>query len=210
MCACPWIASLDVNPLVVDERGVTALDARVVVKTTEETRRAHWRGAYGHLAIHPYPRELETDLTLRNGARVRLRPIRPEDADLERAFVAALSPQALYRRFMMPVKELPAAMVERFTQIDYDRELALIALQGSGGGFAGGERAHDATAARDCAESGGPPVRIVGVAAQPGPQRDDRQQRQERRQRQHRQQHEHEHRGTPGTHASMLSGSARR
>ena len=164
VCACPWIASLDVNPLVVDERGVTALDARVVVKTTEETRRALWRGAYGHLAIHPYPRELETDLTLRNGARVRLRPIRPEDADLERAFVAALSPQALYRRFMMPVKELPAAMVERFTQIDYDRELALIALQGSGGGFAGGERAHDATAARDCAESGGPPVRIVGVA----------------------------------------------
>jgi acetyltransferase len=137
VCACPWIASLDINPLVVDEDRVTALDARIRVKTPAEMLTVHWRGAYGHLAIHPYPRELEETVSLKNGQSVLLRPIRPEDADLERAFVAALSPQTLYRRFMMPVKELSDAMIERFTQIDYDRELAIVALENPGGGTPG-------------------------------------------------------------------------
>ena len=129
VCACPWIESLDINPLVVDEGRVTALDARIVLRGEHSPAPPHWSGAYGHLAIHPYPRELEEWVTLRNQQRVLLRAIRPEDADLERAFVARLSPQTLYRRFMMPVKELSDAMIERFTQIDYDRELALIAVE---------------------------------------------------------------------------------
>jgi acetyltransferase len=137
VCACPWIASLDINPLTVDEDRVTALDARIVVKTPAQMLKVHWRGSYGHLAIHPYPRELEETVTLKNGDPVLLRPIRPEDADLERTFVAELSPQTLYRRFMMPVKELSDAMIERFTQIDYDRELALVALQNPNGGTPG-------------------------------------------------------------------------
>jgi acetyltransferase len=137
VCACPWIESLDINPLVVDEDRVTALDARIAVKAPADLLRVHWRGAYGHLAIHPYPRELEETVTLKNGDPVLLRPIRPEDAELEREFVAALSPQTLYRRFMMPVKELSDAMIERFTQIDYDRELALVALRNDSGGTPG-------------------------------------------------------------------------
>ncbi len=137
VCACPWIASLDINPLVIDEERVIALDARIRVKTPAEMLTVHWRGAYGHLAIHPYPRELEETVTLKTGQHVMLRPIRPEDADLERDFVAALSPQTLYRRFMMPVKELSDAMIERFTQIDYDRELALVALENPAGGTPG-------------------------------------------------------------------------
>ncbi|MEI7444191.1 MAG: bifunctional acetate--CoA ligase family protein/GNAT family N-acetyltransferase [Burkholderiales bacterium] len=147
VCECPWIASLDINPLVVDEGRVTALDARIEVKTPADMLKVHWRGAYGHLAIHPYPRELEETVTLKNGDTVLLRPIRPEDADREREFVARLSPQTLYRRFMMPVKELSDAMIERFTQIDYDRELALVALRNEDGGT-----------------PGGPGSRIVGVA----------------------------------------------
>jgi len=147
VCACPWVADLDINPLVVDEDRVTALDARIRVKTPAELLKVHWHGAYGHLAIHPYPRELEETVTLANGASVRLRPIRPEDADLEREFVAALSPQTLYRRFMMPIKELSPQMIERFTQIDYDRELALVALHDESGGT-----------------PGGPGSRMVGVA----------------------------------------------
>lgn len=135
VCACPWIGSLDINPLVVDEHGAVALDARVVVADPDAAAGPRWRGAYGHLAIHPYPRELEESVSLANGTRVRLRPIRPEDADLERAFVAALSPRTLYRRFMMPVRELSAAMIERFTQIDYDRELALVALEPDAAGL---------------------------------------------------------------------------
>jgi acetyltransferase len=137
VCACPWIASLDINPLLVDQDRVTALDARIRVKTPAEMLTVHWRGAYGHLAIHPYPRELEETVTLATGLPVLLRPIRPEDAELERAFVAALSPQSLYRRFMMPVRELSDAMIERFTQIDYDRELALVALENPAGGTPG-------------------------------------------------------------------------
>jgi acetyltransferase len=137
VCACPWIESLDINPLVVDEDRVTALDARIAVKAPADLLRVHWRGAYGHLAIHPYPRELEETVTLKNGDPVLLRPICPEDAELEREFVAALSPQTLYRRFMMPVKELSDAMIERFTQIDYDRELALVALRNDSGGTPG-------------------------------------------------------------------------
>jgi acetyltransferase len=147
VCECPWLASVDINPLVVDDRGVTALDARIVVRPPTDPDASRWRGAYGHLAIHPYPRELEQTVTLRNGTVVMLRPIRPEDADLQRAFVARLSPQTLYRRFMMPVKELSASMIERFTQIDYDRELAIVALHAEDGGT-----------------PGGPGSRMVGVA----------------------------------------------
>jgi acetyltransferase len=57
-----------------------------------------------------------------------LRPIRPEDADIEAAFVRQLSPQARYMRFMQTLEELSPEMLVRFTQIDYDRELALIAV----------------------------------------------------------------------------------
>jgi acetyltransferase len=148
VCACPWISSLDINPMVVDEDRVTALDARIEVKTPADMLTVRWHGAYGHLAIHPYPRELEETVTLENGATALLRPIRPEDADLERAFVAALSPQTLYRRFMMPVKELSDQMIERFTQIDYDRELALIALENPKGGSPGGPGSRMAGVAR--------------------------------------------------------------
>jgi acetyltransferase len=148
VCACPWIASLDINPLVVDEDRVTALDARIEVKTPDEMLRIQWRGAYGHHAIQPDTRELEELVTLKDGTVVLLRPIRPEDADLERDFVAALSPQSLYRRFMMPVKALSDQMIERFTQIDYDRELALIALHGDSGGTPGGPDSRIAGVAR--------------------------------------------------------------
>ena len=77
-----------------------------------------------------YPAELETVLTLRSGATLRVRPIRPEDAEMERAFVDGLSGQSRYLRFMQHLPALTPEMLARFTQIDYDRELALIALDG--------------------------------------------------------------------------------
>ncbi len=82
------------------------------------------------MAIHPYPVELETSLHLRSGEVLKLRPIRPEDADLERAFVAGMSEESRYRRFMQHCPALTPQMLARFTQVDYDRELALIALDG--------------------------------------------------------------------------------
>ncbi len=129
VCACPMITRLDLNPLLVDARQTVALGAYIEVGATVETGAAPWRGPYGHLAIHPYPRELEALIALRDGRSVLLRAIRPEDAELERVFIAQLSPETLYRRFMMPVKALPDSLIERFTQIDYDRELALVAME---------------------------------------------------------------------------------
>jgi len=83
---------------------------------------------YAHMAIHPYPSYLQTHWTLLDGTRVGVRPIRPEDAQIEREFVRKLSPQAKYFRFMHALHELTQEMLVRFTQIDYDREMAFIAV----------------------------------------------------------------------------------
>lgn len=127
-CACPEIAACDLNPVLAHERGAVALDARIVLRAPEAVRAFRERGSYSHLAIYPYPRELEEWVELKTGARMLIRPIQPEDAERERDFVSRLSPETLYFRFMMPVRELSASMIEKFTQIDYGRELALIAI----------------------------------------------------------------------------------
>src|SRR4029453_15281757 len=80
------------------------------------------------MAIPPYPVELEGAITLRDGTVLALRPVRPEDAEIERAFVAGLSEETRYFRFFYRLHELTPAMIGRFTQVDYDRELALLAL----------------------------------------------------------------------------------
>jgi acetyltransferase len=80
------------------------------------------------MAIHPYPVELIGDIALPDGTLLHVRPIRPEDAALERAFVHELSEQTRYYRFFYRLTELTPAMLARFTQVDYDRELALVAI----------------------------------------------------------------------------------
>lgn len=76
----------------------------------------------------PYPAELDRTLRLRDGTIIRVRPIRPEDRAIEQAFVRNLSAESKYFRFMSALGELPEAMLARFTRIDYEREMALIAL----------------------------------------------------------------------------------
>jgi acetyltransferase len=83
---------------------------------------------YRHMAIHPYPVELEGRITLRDGTTLAVRPIRPEDTELERRFIAAMSEETRYFRFFYRLHELTPSMLGRFTQVDYDRELALLAL----------------------------------------------------------------------------------
>lgn len=80
------------------------------------------------MAIHPYPAHLVSEWRAPDGTVVAIRPIRPEDAEIEREFVKELSPGAKYSRFMGTLKELTPAMLARFTQIDYGREMALIAV----------------------------------------------------------------------------------
>jgi acetyltransferase len=126
-CELPCLRELDINPLLADEHGVIALDARVVV----DDRAIAPDAGYAHLAIHPYPKSLERELPLPDGSRLFLRPIRPEDAEAEQRFVARLSRQTLYLRLHAPVRELSVEQLIRFTQIDYDREMAFVAVDRS-------------------------------------------------------------------------------
>ncbi len=129
VCELPWIREMDINPLIVDEAGVVAVDARIVVDHVKPTT-SH----YAHMAIHPYPTYLESNWQLPDGTTINIRPIRPEDADIEQTFVRALSEESKYFRFMDTLQELTPSMLVRFTQIDYDREMAFIAeVQQDGG-----------------------------------------------------------------------------
>jgi acetyltransferase len=123
VCALPWLKEMDLNPVLAHPGGAVIADARVVIDDRKEER-----PRYGHMAIHPYPVELEGTIRLRDGREVGVRPIRPEDAGRERRFFDRLSERSRFQRFMNYLKELPPRMLARFTQLDYDRELALVAL----------------------------------------------------------------------------------
>jgi acetyltransferase len=127
-CELPALVEMDINPLIVDESGVVAADARVVI----EAPRAQ-RGRYGHMAIHPYPSQWVSEWRPQGGGLVSIRPIRPEDAQMEQAFVKGLSPESRFFRFMNTLRELTPDMLVRFTQIDYDREMAFVAITRDGG-----------------------------------------------------------------------------
>jgi acetyltransferase len=131
-CEIPALLELDINPLLADEAGVVALDARVRIGAAPAACSPD--PVYSHLAIHPYPRALERELVLNDGSKVLLRPVRPEDAEAQRRFVARLSDLTLYRRFHAPVRELTIERLVRFTQVDYDREMAMVAIDEAGGG----------------------------------------------------------------------------
>jgi acetyltransferase len=124
VCELPWVCQLALDPVLVTADGATVVGARVDV----DPRRRAGPG-YRHMAIHPYPTGLEAEVVLADGARLKVRPVRPEDAELERRFVASLSDQTRYFRFFYRMHELTPAMIARFTQVDYDREVALLALE---------------------------------------------------------------------------------
>ncbi len=128
VCELPEVREIDLNPFIASEEGVVVLDARIVVD-----RHGAGRDRYAHMAIHPYPAQLVTHMRLPDGEEIIIRPIRPEDAAIEKAFIAGLSEQARYFRFMQALHEVTPQMLVRFTQIDYDREMALIAVRREGG-----------------------------------------------------------------------------
>jgi acetyltransferase len=127
-CEVPAVRELDINPLLADDNGVVALDARVAISDAPLAPDA----VYSHLAIHPYPRALARQIKAKDGHKIVLRPIRPEDAEAERRTITRLSPRTSYLRFHAPIRELTTERLIRYTQIDYDREMAFVAVDVSG------------------------------------------------------------------------------
>ena len=117
----PEIEALEMNPAIVANGRFVILGARVLVRPTHVQ-------APMHLIVSPYPDEYESMAKTRSGLDIFIRPIRPEDAPLLQAFWAELSPRSIYYRFSRTIKALTAEMLIRFTQIDYDREIALVAF----------------------------------------------------------------------------------
>jgi acetyltransferase len=136
----PELRELDLNPVLADENGIIAVDARVAVAPVDRAQ----RGPSGHprFAIRPYQTEWEREMALRDGTRVLLRPVRPEDEPLYGPFFAAVTERDLRLRFFAPLKEFGHTFIARLTQIDYARAMAFIAIEVTSGKMLGVVRLH--------------------------------------------------------------------
>ena len=119
----PELVELDINPLLADSAGAIVLDARVRVAIADKSA-----STWDRLAIRPYPRELEETIEW-GGKPLLLRPIKPEDGPAHLAFFDALTADDVRYRMFVRVRELQPSQLARFTQIDYDREMAFIATR---------------------------------------------------------------------------------
>lgn len=120
----PEILEIDINPFAVDAEGGVVLDAKVVL---DEKIAGKEIKPFSHLVISPYPLEYVTEFIMTNGEKVVLRPIRPEDEPLEAEMFTSFSERTQRFRFFGFIKHTTHEMLVRYTQIDYDREMAIIA-----------------------------------------------------------------------------------
>ena len=123
VCDIPEIVELDINPLLADARGAIVLDARMRLALADRSG-----STLDRLAIRPYPRELEESIPW-EGGQLLLRPVRPEDGPAHLRFFDALTPDDVRYRMFVRIRELNPSQLARFTQIDYDREMAFIATR---------------------------------------------------------------------------------
>jgi acetyltransferase len=136
----PEIREVDFNPILADEHGVIVVDARIAIAPCTGLS----PGMRGHprFAIRPYPKEWERHLQLRDGTKVLVRPVRPQDEPLYRRFFPRVTDEDLRLRFFAPVKEFSHTFIARLTQIDYARAMAFIAIDEASGEMLGAVRLH--------------------------------------------------------------------
>ncbi len=136
----PEVRELDINPLLADETGVLALDARIAVQPHSQPK---FKGTgYGRFAVRPYPKEWEQQLALQDGTSILVRPLRPEDEPLLHRFLEKVTAEDLRLRFFAPIREFNHAFLARLTQLDYARAMAFAALDASTGDLLGVIRLH--------------------------------------------------------------------
>jgi acetyltransferase len=128
----PAIVSMDINPLLADANGAIALDARIEIDPSAIEQ----RGPNPALVIRPYPAEWSKEVSS-GGFDFCVRPIKPSDIELYPEFLARISPDDIRLRFLAPRKNFPDEMLKRLTQLDYDRDMAFVALNKKTGALAG-------------------------------------------------------------------------
>jgi acetyltransferase len=121
----PEIRELDINPMLADERGVMAVDARVVVGSAEPK----FRGlGPANFAVRAYPLQWERHLQVKDNWRVFVRPIRPDDEPLIHDLLRHVTPHDLRLRFFAQMKQFSHEFIARLTQLDYARAMAFVAF----------------------------------------------------------------------------------
>jgi acetyltransferase len=123
----PEIKEIDINPFAVDEKGGVVLDAKIVLDEAEAGKDVV---PYSHLAISPYPKEYISKFVMKNGSTALLRPIKPEDESMLAEMFEGLSEETQRLRFFAQIKDITHDLLVRYTQIDYDREISIIAETG--------------------------------------------------------------------------------
>jgi acetyltransferase len=117
------VTEIDINPLLCDARGVIAVDCRIRVRASDVS-------AQSRLAIRPYPERLETEIRTPEGQVYKVRPIKPEDEPALRRFAEEVDTQDLWHGFFAPLRDRTHETAARLSQIDYDREMTLVAWEG--------------------------------------------------------------------------------
>ena len=120
----PQIKEIDINPLLINEKEACILDARIVIDKDKVCKKFE---PHEHMVISPYPKKYEMLWSLKNGQEVLLRPIKPEDEPMWLEMFQSFSEESIRYRFFQILKDTPHEVRVRYCNIDYDREIAIVA-----------------------------------------------------------------------------------